>query len=116
MIKIKNVTKKYGDIEALSDISLNIKEGSVFGLLGVNGAGKSTLLSILNGLISVDSGEVTIFGLDIKKDIKEIRDISSIILQNLAFYEKLSVEENLDFFAKIQNATKENIEKAIEIN
>ncbi|MEA1916405.1 MAG: ABC transporter ATP-binding protein [Campylobacterota bacterium] len=116
MIKIENVTKKYGNIEALSNISLNIKEGSIFGLLGVNGAGKSTLLSILNGLISVDSGEINIFGLDIKKDIKKIRGISSIIPQNLAFYERLSVKENLDFFAKIQNSTKQNIEKAIEIN
>jgi len=116
MIKISNISKSYGDIKALDTLSLEIKDGSTFGLLGVNGAGKSTILSILNGLSSFDSGEIKVFGLDIKKDIKEIKRISSIIPQNLAFYEKLSVKENLDFFAKIQNATKQSYEKAIEVN
>ncbi|MCF6330675.1 MAG: ABC transporter ATP-binding protein [Sulfurimonas sp.] len=116
MIKIKNVTKKYGELKALNEISLEIKEGSILGLLGVNGAGKTTLLSILNGLIEIDSGDIEVFGLDIKSDKKEINNISSIIPQHLAFYEKLTVKENLDFFSKIQNATQENYTKAIEIN
>ena len=116
MIKIKNITKSYGDLKALDSISLEIKEGVILGLLGVNGAGKTTLLSILNGLIDADSGDIEVFGLDGKSHKKEIKQISSIIPQHLAFYEKLSVKENLDFFAKIQNATKENYERAIEIN
>jgi len=116
MIKVSNVTKKYDDFKALDSLSFEIKKGSIFGLLGVNGAGKSTILSILNGLSRFDSGEIEIFGLDIKKDIKEIKNISSIVPQNLAFYEKLSVKENLDFFANIQNATKENYDRAIKIN
>jgi len=115
-IEVCNVVKKYGDFKALDGLSLSIKKGTIFGLLGVNGAGKSTLLSILNGLSKFDSGEINIFGLDIKKDIKKIKEISSIIPQNLAFYEKLTVRENLEFFAKIQKATKENYEKAIQIN
>lgn len=116
MIKILNISKSYSKKKALDNLSIDIKEGSIFGLLGVNGAGKTTLLSILNGLIEIDSGEIEIFGLDIKKDKKKIKDISSIIPQHLAFYENLSVRENLDFFAKIQNARKEDYEKAIEIN
>ena len=116
MIKISNVVKKYGDKEALSNLSLDIKEGIIFGLLGVNGAGKTTLLSILNGLVDIDDGEIEIFGFNIKKDRKKIKEISSIIPQHLAFYDNLSVKENLDFFANIQNATKENYNKAIEIN
>jgi len=116
MIKVSNVVKKYGELKALDGLSLNIKKGTIFGLLGVNGAGKSTILSILNGLSKFDSGEIEVFGFDIKKDIKRIKEISSIIPQNLAFYEKLTVKENLEFFAKIQNATKENYDKAIEIN
>ncbi len=116
MIKIKNVTKKYGELKALNEISLEIKEGSILGLLGINGAGKTTLLSVLNGLIEIDSGDIEIFGLNIRTDKKEINNISSIIPQHLAFYEKLTVKENLDFFSKIQNATQENYTKAIEIN
>ena len=116
MIKISNVSKYYGDKKALDNLSLEIKEGIIFGLLGVNGAGKTTLLSILNGLIDIDSGEIEVFGLDLKKDKKKIKSISSIIPQNLAFYENLSVKENLDFFTSIQHATKENYQKSIEIN
>ncbi len=116
MVKVSNITKSYEDKKALENFSLEIKEGSIFGLLGVNGAGKSTLLSILNGLNTIDEGSVEVFGLDIKKDIKKIKEFSSIIPQNLAFYDKLTVKENLDFFAKIQNATQENYEKAIDIN
>ncbi len=116
MIKIQNIVKNYGDIKALNNLSFEIKKGTIFGLLGVNGAGKSTILSILNGLTPISSGEISVFGLDIKKDIKKIKDISSIIPQNLAFYGQLTVQENLDFFAKIQNATKENFQRAIEIN
>lgn len=116
MIKVTNLNKSYSSKQALNDLSLEIEQGSIFGLLGVNGAGKTTLLSILNGLISYDSGEIEIGGLDMKNELKQIKSISSIIPQNYAFYEKLSVQENLDFFAKIQNATKEAYEKALEVN
>jgi len=116
MIKVLDVKKSYGDFLALDDLSFKVKRGTVFGLLGVNGAGKSTILSILNGLVEMNSGTIEVAGFDIKKDVKKIKKISSIIPQNLAFYNKLSVKENLDFFANIQEAKKDNYEKAIEIN
>ena len=116
MIKISNISKNYGDKKALDDLSLEIKEGIIFGLLGVNGAGKSTILSILNGLIHFDEGSVEICGYNMKDNKKEIKNISSIIPQHLAFYNNLTVEENLHFFAKIQHATKEDFSKAVEIN
>ena len=62
MIKISNVSKSFSSVKALNNLSLDIKEGSVFGLLGVNGAGKTTLLSILNGLIDIDTGTIEIGG------------------------------------------------------
>lgn len=116
MIKVKNLSKFYKETKALDNLSLEIQEGSVFGLLGVNGAGKTTLLSILNGLVKPDSGEVEVCGFDMKYHLAEIKKISSIIPQHLAFYENLSTRENLDFFAKIQQAKIEDYEKAIEIN
>jgi ABC-2 type transport system ATP-binding protein len=115
-IKVQNVTKRYGDINALDGLSLEIKKGRIFGLLGVNGAGKSTLLSVLNGLTAIDEGRVEVFGLDLEKEIRKIRSISSIVPQNLAFYEKLTVRENLDFFSDIQQASEAHYKKAIEIN
>jgi ABC-2 type transport system ATP-binding protein len=115
-IKVQNVTKRYGDIKALDGLSLEIKKGRIFGLLGVNGAGKSTLLSVLNGLTAIDEGRVEVFGLDLEKEIRKIRSISSIVPQNLAFYEKLTVRENLDFFSDIQQASEAHYKKAIEIN
>ncbi len=116
MIKVRDVVKKYGELIALDGLSFDVKSGTVFGLLGVNGAGKSTILSILNGLSKMDGGDIKIDGLDINIDTKEIKKFSSLIPQNLAFYDKLSVKENLDFFAKIQNADESNYKKAIEIN
>jgi len=115
-IEIKDVTKSFGGLKALNKLSLSITKGTIFGLLGVNGAGKSTLLSILNGLSKIDSGSVEVFGMDMTKDRKKVKKISSIVPQNLAFYEQLTVKENLDFFADIQNATKEDYDRAIEIN
>lgn len=116
MIKVSNLVKTYGDIQALNSLSLEIKKNQIFGLLGVNGAGKTTLLSALNGLLKVDSGTINIFGLDVNKDQKEIRSISSIIPQHLAFYDKLTVKENLDFFASMQRATAKSKNESIEIN
>jgi len=116
VIKIDSLTKRYADIVALDNLSLEIQEGSIFGLLGVNGAGKTTLLSILNGLVEFDEGSIEVFGYDLKQESHKVRDISSIIPQHLAFYEELSVAENLDFFASIQRSSAQAIQKAIEIN
>lgn len=116
MIKVSNLVKRYGDINALDSLSLEIKENQIFGLLGVNGAGKTTLLSALNGLLNIDSGVIEIFGLDINKDKKAIKEISSIIPQHLAFYDKLTVKENLDFFSRIQKSSLAILDKAIDIN
>ncbi len=120
MIKIKNLHKSYGDKVALNGLSLEIKEGSVFGLLGPNGAGKTTLISILNGLTPFDEGEVEVFGLALQKNIKAIRRRTALIPQTLAFYENLTVIENLNFFGGIQNieaaTLKSNIAYAVETN
>jgi len=120
MIKINNLHKNYDDKMALNGLSLGIKEGSIFGLLGPNGAGKTTLISILNGLTPFDEGVVEVFGLSLQKNIKAIRKRTALIPQTLAFYENLTVIENLNFFGGIQNieasTLKRNIAYAVETN
>ncbi len=120
MLTIRNLSKRYGSTTALSHIDLHVNRGTILGLLGPNGAGKTTLVSILNGLTSFDDGDVEIFGLELAKNIREIRSRSAFIPQSLAFYDKLTVLENLQFFAGIQNIpvsrSKQLIERAITVN
>jgi len=120
MITIKNLVKRYNDHTALDHIDLCVGKGVILGLLGPNGAGKTTLVSILNGLTDFQEGEVDIFGLPLRKNIKSIRKRSSFIPQSLALYENLTVNENLHFFAGIQkitgNALHHNIDYAISTN
>ena len=120
MIQVENLLKKYGDIVALDHLSLEVKKGIIFGLLGPNGAGKTTLVSILNGLSDFQEGSVHLFSLPLQENLKSIRQRCSLIPQTLAFYENLSVLENLRFFAGVQNISgtelKNNIDYAIEVN
>jgi len=118
VIVIKHLSKSYGTVRALDDISLTFADGLITGLLGINGAGKTTLLSILATTLKYDSGEVVIFGEPLAKP-KAIRRMLATIPQNLAFYDKLTVAENLDFFAamlKLGSQKKERLAFAIEAN
>lgn len=120
MIKISGLNKSYGKKKALDNLTLSIPSNSIYGLLGPNGAGKTTLISILNGLISFDSGEVSFFDLPLKKNLNDIRQRCSLIPQSLAFYENLSVKENLNFFAGVQKikgkTLNDNLAYAVETN
>ena len=75
MIEIKNLTKRYGQINAVNDISLTIKKGEILGFLGPNGAGKSTTMNILTGYLSPTSGSVTIDGFDIMDSPQEAKKL-----------------------------------------
>lgn len=103
IITIKNLTKSYKSKKALDNVSLEIKDGELFGLLGVNGAGKSTLIKILSGLTKKSSGSVVIDDLDIEKDIDKIKEIIGISPQDTAIANNLTTLENLKFFGCIYN-------------
>lgn len=115
MIKVSGLVKRYGRLNALKGLNIHVKKNSSFGLLGANGAGKTTLLSILNGLLDYDEGHVEILGMDLRRNKKEIRAVSSVIPQELAFYEKLTVQENLQFFGGIQKTNRKTMERAVEM-
>ena len=108
-IEIKNVCKDYKKLKALDNVSLEIKKGELFGLLGVNGAGKSTLINILCGLTKKTSGEVTINSFDLDKDMHKIKGIVDISPQETSVAQNLTVKENLEFFAEIYNKTNSGI-------
>ena len=100
-ICIENITKKYGDVVALNDVSLQIHEGELFGLIGPDGAGKTSLFRILTTLISPTSGKASVLGYDTVKDIEPIRSNVGYMPGRFSLYQDLSVEENLSFFASL---------------
>ncbi len=101
-IEIEGLCKSYKDNKVLKNFALNVKEGSVLGLLGANGAGKSTLMSILNYLSKKDSGSVKIIGLELDKNEKTIKNASSLVPQSIALYPMLNAFENLEYFGALQ--------------
>lgn len=98
---LDKVHKKYGEIEALRGISMNLKPGEVVGLLGPNGAGKSTLMKILTGSIEQWDGSITHEGLDLKKSIKIIQQKTGYLPENNPLYGELFVLEYLKFVASL---------------
>jgi ABC-2 type transport system ATP-binding protein len=116
MIKIENLTKKYGNLTAVDNLSLQIEEGEVFGLLGPNGAGKTTTIRVLCCLISKTSGNAMLNNLSIddKKSRIEIRKIIGLLPENVGLYESLSAYKNLDFYAKLYQVTESQRKERIE--
>ena len=110
---VKNIFKAYGVkkniVTALNDISFEVKQGELYGIIGPDGAGKTSLFRILTTLLLADKGSATVDGFDVVKDYKEIRKHVGYMPGKFSLYPDLSVEENLDFFATIFNTSvKEN--------
>ena len=109
---VENIIKTYGkkkEVAALSDISFTVPQGELFGIIGPDGAGKTSLFRILTTLLLADSGKATVDGFDVVKDYKAIRNRAGYMPGKFSLYPDLSVEENLNFFATIFNASiKEN--------
>ncbi|WP_321426318.1 ABC transporter ATP-binding protein [uncultured Bacteroides sp.] len=104
-IEVEGISKKYGDVEALKNITFSVNPGEMFGLIGPDGAGKTTMFRILTTLIRPNSGNATVDGLDIVKDYKEIRNRVGYMPGRFSLYQDMTVEENLKFFATVFNTT-----------
>ncbi len=104
-IKISNINRSFGEVQALKDISFDVQPGERFGLIGPDGAGKSTLFRILTTLLMPSSGSANVAGWDVVKDFKEIRRRVGYMPGKFSLYQDLSVEENLNFFATIFGTT-----------
>lgn len=103
VIEIESLKKSYGDIEAVRNISLSVRKGEMFGLVGPDGAGKTTTIRIMCGLLLPDSGDAKILGEDIIKSRKNIQNRIGYLSQKFSLYGDLTVDENIEFFADIHN-------------
>jgi ABC-2 type transport system ATP-binding protein len=101
VIDVRDITKRFGERTVVNQIGLQVRRGEIYGFLGPNGSGKTTFLRILCGLLRPDSGAGTCLGLDLRTASAEIKKRVGYMTQRFSFYEDLSIEENLDFVARI---------------
>jgi ABC transporter, permease/ATP-binding protein len=106
-IEVNNVSKHYGKIQALKDVSFSVQKGEVFGLIGPDGAGKTTMFRILCTLLQPENGTATVDGYDVVSQMKEVRKRVGYVPGRFSLYQDLTVEENLRFFATLFNTTVE---------
>ncbi|MGE5812087.1 MAG: ATP-binding cassette domain-containing protein, partial [Ignavibacteria bacterium] len=97
IIKLNDLKKSYGNVEAVCGISFEVAKGEMFGLVGPDGAGKTTTIRILCGLINPDSGSAAVFDKDIRKHRKEIQNQIGYLSQKFSLYGDLTVDENIEF-------------------
>ncbi len=116
LIETSNLTRKFGDVTAVEDLTLHVGEGEVFGFLGPNGAGKTTTIRMLACLISKTSGEARIGEYEVGNDadVQKIRKIIGLMPDNVGLYEDLSTYRNLDFYGRLYECTEAQRTERIE--
>ena len=100
-IDVRNLTKRFGDRTVVDHVTMTVEEGEIVGFLGPNGSGKTTTIRIMCGLLTPDEGEGTVLGFDIRKDELKIKREVGYMTQRFSFYEDLTIEENLQFVARL---------------
>ncbi|MCL2690919.1 MAG: ABC transporter ATP-binding protein [Candidatus Bathyarchaeota archaeon] len=120
MIEAVNLTRKYGNLIAVDNVSFKIDKGEVFGFLGPNGAGKTTTIRMLACLLSSTHGTATVAGYDTQKDPIQVRKSVGILTENPSLYERLTAYENMDFYAQAYGITdfverKKRIQELLEL-
>src|SRR6202166_4104554 len=113
-IAVDHIVKKYGDFTAVDDVSFNVKEEEIFGLLGPNGAGKSTLIRMMTTLIPITAGAARVAGHDVSKDPDGVRRTIGVIPQALTSDLDLTIEENLNIYAKLYDVPAKKRKAAID--
>ena len=101
MIVLDHVSKRYGAVRAIADVSLTVERGEMFGLIGPDGAGKTTTIRTICGLQATDGGTVRVLGLDPRREHRAITNSVGYLSQQFSLYGDLSVDENIAFFAEI---------------
>ena len=119
LLECDKISKQYGFFFALNNVSFNVKENSILGIVGANGAGKTTLIKILSGLSTPTSGKILINGLNYKENNRNIKQLIGTISSKSFLYEELSIYENLKFYSKLysvyeKHEFKEKIEQYVD--
>jgi ABC-type multidrug transport system ATPase subunit len=104
-IEVEHISKSYGEVAALRDVSFDVEAGELFGLIGPDGAGKTTLFRLLTTLLKPDAGRASVVGLDIVNDYRDIRKQVGYMPGRFSLYSDLTVRENMEFFASIFGTT-----------
>lgn len=119
VIEVKNLTKEYKTLKAIDNLSFEVREGEILGLLGPNGSGKSTTINCILSLLKFSKGSIQIFGKEMTPNSYDIKKELGVIFQEVAVFDELTVYENIDYFCglyiKDKNTRKQYIDEAIEL-
>ena len=115
VLELKNVNKTYGKRKVIDNISLEVKEGEIYGFLGPNGSGKTTTIKMILRLISSDSGEIKVNGYDVKKQFEKAMECIGAIVENPDMYKYMSGIDNLRLHARIRNIDEQRVNEVLEM-
>jgi ABC-2 type transport system ATP-binding protein len=113
LIRVQDLSKRFGDLQAVAGVSLEVAAGEIYGLLGPNGAGKTTTLSMVAGLLEPDGGRIEVGGLDLAVDPLGVKALLGVVPQETALYEQLSARENLRFWGGLYGLAGADLSRAV---
>ena len=114
-IEVENLTKRYGDLLAVNDLSFNVRQGEIFALLGPNGAGKTTTVEIVDTIRKPTSGRVTLFGMDVTKKKHDIVHRIGVLPQGFSSFDRITVRETLQYYSRLFCCGNTDIDGLIEL-
>ena len=119
VVEVKHLTKKYKDIKAVDDLSFEVKEGEILGLLGPNGSGKTTTMNCILSLLKYDKGKIKVFGEEMTPASYDLKSKIGVVFQEVAVFDELTVQGNIDYFCGLyirdKETRKQYVEEAIKL-
>jgi ABC-2 type transport system ATP-binding protein len=113
VVDVDKLVKRYGDLIALDHLSLQVKEGEIFGFLGPNGSGKTTAINCILSLLKYDKGTIKVFDKPMSPDAYDIKKNIGVVMQNVAVFDELTVYENIDYFCGLYVSDKAKRKKLV---